>query len=94
MRHKGLWCLAISFYLVGDIATTLIGISMGATEGNPLQSNPDLWTMVFYKSLPLTVGVLGQVMAKKRHEWIFPATVFVIGLLIVVWNLGVIGLLI
>jgi len=94
MRHKKLWFLAVLFYVVGDIFTTLIAINMGATEGNPFQPNPDFWTMAFYKFLPLSVGLLGQILAKKRHEWLFPATVFVIGLLIVTWNLGVIGLLI
>lgn len=39
MQRKHLWAIALFFWVIGDCATTLIGLNMGFVEKNPVAYN-------------------------------------------------------
>jgi len=66
--------LAFSFWLVGDLVTTFVGLSLGAVEINPLffwLTTETFWMNVIIKTLCFfgCIGILFSV--KKEHPKLF-----------------------
>ena len=90
-----LWMLAIAFYGVGDLVSTVVGLWLGATEANPLPAAlVDLAPGLVGAAIVLTVWkalVLGGLVLIARrlrpvHRLVVPGTLAVLGVIVVAWN--------
>lgn len=98
-RELGWWALAAMFFILGDVTTTVIGISIGFGESHPLA---DLLmgqfgvvsTMLLGKVL-LMVFAIGITYHPRTRPDVapeaIPAALAVWGLLATAWNLVVIA---
>lgn len=93
-----LWGLAVAFYGVGDLVSTVIGLWLGAVEGNPLpavlvDAASGLGGVVFVLTVWKALVLIGFVLLARRlgdpHRIAVPGTLAVLGLLIVAWNSAV-----
>lgn len=93
-----LWVLAIAFYGVGDLVSTIVGLWLGATEGNPLpaalvDAAPGLVgaavVLTVWKALVLAGFVLIARRLRPTYRIIVPVTLAVLGVVVVAWNTAV-----
>ena len=97
-RDRWAWLAAIALYVLGDIATTAVGLNIGAVETNPaalaLIGAIGLWpSMLLLKAAVVTL--LGGLWACSPQEWrvVVPATLAVLGGVVVAINSYVVGVL-
>lgn len=90
-----LWMLAIAFYGVGDLVSTVVGLWFGATEANPLpaalvDAAPGLVgaavVLTVWKALVLAGFVLIARRLRPVHRLVVPVTLAVLGVVVVAWN--------
>jgi len=93
------WLAAIAFYVVGDVATTAVGLNIGAVETNPaaltLFDAVGLWpTMLLLKAAVL--ALVGGLWACSPQEWrvVAPAMLALVGAAVVVINGHVLAVLV
>ena len=93
-----LWGLAVLVYGVGDLLSTLVGIRLGAREGNPLPAALiDLAPGFLEAALLLTVWKAVTILAFVGFAWRLPSEYAVavpiglslIGIAVVGWNASV-----
>ncbi|QSG02187.1 DUF5658 family protein [Natranaeroarchaeum sulfidigenes] len=93
--ESALWVLAIAFYGVGDLVSTIVGLWLGATEGNPLpaalvDAAPGLVgaavVLTVWKVLVLAGFVLLARRLRSIHRLVVPGTLAVLGVVVVAWN--------
>jgi len=97
-RDQLAWLAAIALYVVGDVATTAVGLQIGAVEKNPaalaLFDAVGLWpAMLLLKGAVLVL--VGGLWACTPHEWraVAPATLAAVGAVVVAINGHVLGVL-
>jgi len=97
-RDRWAWLAAIALYVLGDIATTAVGLTIGAVENNPaalaLIDAIGLWpAMLLLKAAVLSL--LGGLWACSPQEWrvVVPTTLSVVGAGVVAINSYVLGVL-
>lgn len=100
VRHSPkLWILATAFYLVADIALTAVALSLGYQEANtvmlPVLDHAGVVGLLLVKLALFCVMVGVSELATKRspgayetYGSAFPASVVVIGVAVVGWNLS------
>jgi len=86
------WALALVLFGLGDVTTTVVGLSLGAIEANPAVGEPTLLAMVVAKA-----AVFGLAFLVYRRSpvatWGAPLALALLGAGIVGWNLAVLGVL-
>lgn len=86
-RTITIWLLAFALFIAGDIATTLLGLELGAVEANPLVTQrPTATNMLAAKALVVAVTAFGSQLLVKPYRHAPPASLAVLGALIVTWN--------
>ncbi len=98
-RDRWAWLAAIVLYVVGDISTTAVGLNIGAVETNPaalaLFEAVGLWpAMLLLKAV--VMALLGVLWVCSPEEWrvVVPATLSVVGAVVVANNGHVLALLV
>ena len=91
------WALTLLFFVVGDILTTAVGLSLGAVELNPLLS-PLIEEFVLLAMVPLKLAALvlsygAWLLLSHDHCVLIPGSLAVIGILVTAWNLRIIMVL-
>lgn len=102
LRHRGadvaLWGLALLVYGVGDLASTLLGLRLGAEESNPIPAAMiDAAPGFFEAALALTLWKAATVAAFAALAWRLPSPyaaaiplgLSLIGVVVVGWNASV-----
>lgn len=88
------WVLALVLFGVGDVTTTVVGFSLGATEANPVLAavGPTVPLMIGAKAAVFGVAFLVYRWS-PTSTWATPAALATLGAGIVGWNLAVLGVL-
>lgn len=94
-----LWGLAIAVYGVGDLASTLVGLQLGASESNPIPAAlielaPGFLAVVaaltLWKAVTMAAFALVAWRLPAPYAAAVPAGLCLIGLTVVSWNASVI----
>ena len=93
MRQTLLWVAAVAFFVVGDVATTAIGLELGARE-----ANPNTKELVYEYGIPGMLAVKTMLVAfayqlcrwTQRGTVAVPASLALFGFAIVLWNTKII----
>lgn len=96
--ERALWSSAVLLFVVGDLLTTGLGFAAGAIEANPLPrmvltqfdsvSMVGAFMVLWKGSVVAFFGYL-YVVTPRPHRLGIPIGLTVLGLAVVVWNLGV-----
>lgn len=95
-REVSAWAAAAVPFVGGDIATTWLGLSRGATEANPIPAAAmDLVgvvaAMVILKIIVMVaLFTIFTRIPERHHRNTIPVTLLILGSAIVFWNLSVI----
>lgn len=94
-----LWGLAIAVYGVGDLASTIVGLQLGASESNPIPAAlielaPGFLAVVvlltLWKAITMAAFALVAWRLPSPYAAAIPAGLCLIGLTVVGWNASVI----
>ncbi|SNZ05008.1 hypothetical protein SAMN06269185_0749 [Natronoarchaeum philippinense] len=94
-----LWVLAVAVYGVGDLASTLVGLQLGATESNPIPAalielSPGFLAVVvvlsLWKAATMAAFALVAWRLPSPYAAAVPAGLCLIGVTVVGWNASVI----
>jgi uncharacterized membrane protein len=94
--YRAFWLLGIFEFVIGDIGTTIVGLSRGYAEAHPISrvllENFGVYGMVGMKIV--VVLILFGLYRLSPEEWQrgVPIGLFVIGMSIVTWNMFTIQL--
>jgi len=89
-----LWILVIVFFGVGDLVTTMLGLTIGSsTEANPLVAMLVDQYGVFVL-LPLKIAMIGGCYVGWRqlplpHPVVVPLVLALLGIVVTIWNTGI-----
>lgn len=96
-RDTVAWLAAVALYVLGDMATTAVGLQIGAVEKNPaalaLIGTVGLWpAMLLLKASVLALVGLLWVLSPREWRAVAPATLATVGAAVVVINGRVLAL--
>jgi len=93
--ERALWMLALLFYGVGDLVSTLVGLGLGASEGNPLPAilvgavpgvlGPAV-AVTAWKAAVMTGFVILARQLRPAHRLAVSGTLAALGVVVVAWN--------
>lgn len=91
-----LWVLTASFFLVGDLVTTVAGLGVpGVVESNPVVGPAivvhGLAAMVVLKLVTLSAGVVAWRVVPRPHALGVPLGLATLGVTATVWNAAVVA---
>lgn len=96
--ERALWVLALLFYGFGDLVSTLVGLWLGATEGNPLPAmlvevvpgalGPAV-ALTAWKAVVMAGFVMLARQLRPAHRLAVSGTLAALGLVVVAWNAAV-----
>lgn len=94
--HRWAWVLAAGFFIVGDVVTTGIGLSLpGVVERNPavvsLVTDHGFVAMVALKALVVGAAYLVYRVTPRPHAVGIPLGFAVVGVAVTGWNLLVLA---
>lgn len=93
--EQSAWLLVLVLFVIGDMALTAAGLRLGAVERNHVAlgmiETVGLWpAMVIAKSVVLGWTAVCWHVAPLRYRYLFPASVAVLGALVVTINSAVV----
>lgn len=92
---RTLWTLAVTFFVVGDLVTTSIGVSSGQIAevgplGDPIVSRYGLPGMVALKLVVIGLSYLAWRVVPAPDRIGIPLGLLLVGVLVTVWNIFVV----